>query len=258
MKNPWTGISSTASGGYVLGCDSAYMAMHNHHATSSYDHFRSNYTPEPRLGPINAPVYILMANPSYKRPGNGMTPAQLERAIESLHNEYETHLGAEDPDNILWGSMLRELRDSMAERNCGHKLEDRICSVSYSPYRALTCDHAHIRFPSQTYGFNLIRNAMRERPETIFIVARSLKEWGGAIPELLLEHVAAPGSGSLANLLGITSVKLDSGKGECLRPRVIIAKNRRRPLLTRGNLGDDNFERVLDAVCASEGRSRWK
>lgn len=64
LTNPWLAIPDQAD--YVLAEDKPYLDAHNsRHKQGSDSWINLAYTPEPRLGPINAPVYMLQANPSY-------------------------------------------------------------------------------------------------------------------------------------------------------------------------------------------------
>lgn len=69
------------------------------------------------------------------------------------------------------------------------QLEKRICSIDYSPFRSISIDHGDVRFPSQEYTFSLFRNALRDRPPTLFIIIRSLKEWSGVVPKLFVHQL---------------------------------------------------------------------
>ncbi len=177
-----------------------------------------------------------------------MPSDEINRAIKSMHDEHHPHLGAIDKDNQGWTSSLKVLREEMEARGSPVKLEERICSVGFSPYRSISLAHAHVRFPSQEYTFSLIKNAIRERPDTLFILTRSIKEWGGAIPELLSKNISREdvdfNSGSK-----IPRIAPYPESHAPLHPNVIIGKNPRISHLSRKNLGSTNFERVVNAIC---------
>lgn len=62
MDNPWRQLSSNAP--FVLTDDLALIEAYNHFHEKQDTWINLSHTPEPRLGPVNAPVIILQLNPS--------------------------------------------------------------------------------------------------------------------------------------------------------------------------------------------------
>lgn len=100
LVNPWTAIPDQAP--FVLAEDRPFVDAYNSllgkgDKKSGY-RINTDYTPEPRLGPINAPVLILQANPSYApdaKPG----PEAKSRELRSVRDPLHPHLGAQGAAN---------------------------------------------------------------------------------------------------------------------------------------------------------------
>lgn len=216
IANPWTAIGSSPA--FVLDEDQAYIDAFNSRCTpNSKAWINSTYTPEPRLGPVSAPVIILQANPSYQEAiSDGSKDRQVvDRELESLRKDDSPHLGVAFESN-WWRKTLGQLiREVGAE-----KLARRICSVEFFPYRSLKFSHGHIRLPSQRYTFDLVERFLREK--RLIVLTRAAAVWLGAVP-------------GLAAAMGNT---------------VFQSANAQRTFITPGNLPPGVYDRIVRAVVA--------
>jgi len=214
IKNPWTDIPEQPD--FVLPQDKPYIRSYNALCDEGAP-ARVNllHTPEPRLGPIHAPVYVLLANPSYdaSKPRGEGSRAARETELDGARREDLPHIGIAG-NNAWWRSRVRQVIAATSVDRAARG----ICSVEFFPYRSLKFDHAHIRLPSQTYAFNMVQQALRDR--RLILVMRVAHAWFGALPEL-------------AEQLGKT---------------VFIANNRRSAYLTPANLGEVGFNRACEQI----------
>ena len=177
-SNPWIHLPDEAP--YVLPADRPYVEAFN----AKFDgpaagRINLNHPPQPRLGPICAPVVFLQLNPSYavdeeKGPKDR---ARLSMAIHSAKDEDLDHIGLSTGDS-WWAPRFRELNALFG----ASKLARSICAIEFFPYRSIAFHHGNIRLPSQEYTFDLVRNAIMRK--AVVIVSRGLLLWISAIPEL--------------------------------------------------------------------------
>src|SRR5687768_4197601 len=177
MTNPWKTLKNDAR--FVLADDWPYIDAYNALHKGSESFINLLYPPEPRLGPVNAPVIILQLNPSYPRDESEGPKDQVRLTfdLKSIKDESHAHLGVVLGDR-WWTPRLRKLIENVGAQRLG----SAICSIDFFPYRSRRFDHGQIRLPSQSYTFSLVRNGL-DRGAT-FIVTRNFKLWSAAIPEL--------------------------------------------------------------------------
>lgn len=230
MKNPWENLSANQHKRYVLSEDEPYIRSYN--TLPQKDKHRINLwiPPEPRLGPINAPVFILQLNPSCAHKDEKPEDfVRLDKDLASIKNEDHVHLGAAIENAPWWAPRLNELRQEMEKGDCAHKLEERICSVEFFPYRSKEFNHGHLRLPSQAYTFSLVRAAIERRhantrePRTLFIVTRNFGLWAAAVPELVPLSRTVPKT-------------------------VFFLNNRRSSYFTKNNMEPGDFQRIVTAL----------
>jgi hypothetical protein len=179
--NPWKQLPATASK-FVLCEDEPYIDAFNTGRISKDPHFiHTDRMPEPRLGPVNAPLLILQQNPSCQSD----IPTRLEicEAIGALHNELSPHFSINKSDP-WWMKRYGDLVTAVG----GHEiLSQRVCSLEYFPYPSANFSHGHIRLPSQNYTFDLLRRALKIKDckKPVIVVTRGYELWVGAVPELL-------------------------------------------------------------------------
>lgn len=212
--NPWVGLPVSAP--FVLAEDRAFVDAANlHKQPYSAGWLHTGRLPEPRSGPRDAPLVILQINPSYRSADQAepLPLAVVERQRAALTDEYAPHACLAHGD-AWW---MRAFAQPIARFGC-EAVARRVCSIEYFPYPSLRFEHAHIRLPSQTYQFQLVREALGR--DALIVVTRGLQLWLGAVPEL--------------------AARLDRN--------VLLSRNPQRVSLSPGNLPDGGFERVLAAL----------
>ena len=214
LSNPWVSLPDQPP--FILDEDKPYVDAFNQLDKRKGDHrINLDHTPEPRLGPIDAPVIILQLNPSYAvcEAGGAKDLNRQKENLRSIRDEHAPHLGVTMKD-LWWAPRLRSLIENAGEE----KAAKGICSVEFFPYRSRTFAHGHIRLPSQDYTFGLVRSFI-ERKAT-FVVTRNFELWAAAVPELR------------------------QGLGRT----VFVTRNPRRAFLTCANLPPDVYDRVVSDI----------
>ena len=178
MYNPWRRLSTKPP--FVLSDDLPYIQAYSHFHENDDLTINLNHTPEPRLGPVKAPVIILQLNPSYLRTElDGPTDYdRVSRDFISMKDESHEHLGAALLDH-WWQPRLSQLIADVGAQ----QLSKRLCSIEFFPYRSLRFGHGKLRLPSQGYTFSLVRNGLARN--ALIIVTRNLELWASAVPELI-------------------------------------------------------------------------
>lgn len=177
--------------------------------------------PEPFFGPHEAPVVVLLLNP-----GLGKDDARQHRREDftrALRAHVQSERGAphfhlldpsHGPGHRWW---LRQVGPVLKASDCSvEQLAARLLCIEFFPYHSRSFGHAHLRLPSQRFGFALLQRALRRG--ALVLCMRGYRYWCGAVPEL-------------ASYAGL------------LRP-----KNPRSASLSAGNLGAEGFARVLSAL----------
>lgn len=216
--NPWRRLGRRPP--FVLPEDGPYVeAFNSVHGHDAERRINLYYTPEPRLGPVTAPVVLLQLNPSYnKDEPYGPTEQTTSRELRNIGDEGSAHPGVL-PGDGWWNRTLRQLVD---EPTLGPERVARgICSVEFFPYRSLTFCHGAVRLPSQGYTFALVRE--RLAGGALVIVTRAYPLWVSAVPEL------AAG----------------------LNRTVFLTNNPRRTTISRGNLPSGVFEKICESLCGA-------
>lgn len=180
--------------------------------------------PEPFFGPHEAPVVVLLLNPGLGEDDarhhlRGEFTLALRAHLQSGGGAPHFHLldPSRGPGHRWW---LRQVGPVLKASGCSvEQLAARLLCIEFFPYHSRSFAHAHLRLPSQRFGFELLQRAMRRG--ALVLCMRGYRYWCGAVPEL-------------ANYAAL------------LRP-----KNPRSASLSVGNLGGEGFARVLRALEAS-------
>lgn len=195
MQNPWEDLQEKPTDGeYVLSQDKPYIDAFNHWLSgkclkakkrvyddvSQHPHWINlRHTPEPRLGPVDAKVFILQANPSCPvGVRKDFLSAGDRKLVRDIKDQYSFHK-ARDKNTAWWSTRLLMLREAVGN---AEQFGRNLCSVEYFPYRSNQWGHSHIRLPSQSYCFEIVRRAASSG--RVIIVNRLYREWIGAVPEL--------------------------------------------------------------------------
>lgn len=216
--NPWKKLGQQRP--FVLEEDRPDIEKFNSiHGDDENKRINLNHTPEPRLGPVTAPVVILQLNPSYNKsePYGPQSEQTILRNLASVRDENYPHLGVITIDD-WWNKRLRQLMNvPMIGRE---RLSRGICSVEFFPYRSIKFYHGALRIPSQNYTFALVRERLVSG--AIIIIMRGYRLWVAEIPELETH----------------------------MNQTVFRTKNPQCTYITRGNLTDGLFDKIRDRLCS--------
>lgn len=144
--------------------------------------------PEPWLGPHDAPVVMLTANPGID-PSDGVFHARRDFAQANRANlttaggepNYLLDQRFSDASGARWWrrrAFAQLLRDGVSEE----ALSNRVLVVEFHGYHSRSWMALAVTLPSQWYGFSLVEQAVRRG--ALVIVARSARLWMAAVPEL--------------------------------------------------------------------------
>lgn len=173
---------------FVLPQDKPYILELNRYRKSNNSQcINLNLPPTPFVGSTIAPVVILLANPGV---GVGdrreqTTPAALEAIYAGfqkgrnapfwpLMDTFEnTNAGR------WWTSKTRDLANEVGGRQ---ELAGKLQAIEVHGYHSEKWAPPMSNFPSQGYGFELVRRAMDR--DAFIIIGRARSYWYSAIPEL--------------------------------------------------------------------------
>ena len=211
--NPWTELPEKPP--FVLEQDRKYIEVFNKNESDELRKINTNYVPEARLGPKDAPVLILQLNPSYDKnfPKGTNNKSEVKEAIKIIKDEQALHEGGQK-NTVWWGRRLRELRDDVG----GETLSKNLMTVDFFPYRSVNFSQNYLRIPSQSYSFELVRNSIEKN--AVIIVGRGWKYWCAALPELC----------------------------ERLNETVFVIQNPRCSYFSRNNLGDLCYDNIIKKI----------
>ena len=172
-------------------------------------------TPEPRLGPIDAPIVILQLNASYDQSLKhiALTSSEIAKARHHLEDETSPHSCLIE-SNPWWD---RAFKQPIAQFG-RERVASRVCSVEYFAYPSARFAHRHLAPPSQSYQFELVRRALLRK--AIIIVTRGWDLWTEVAPELIDQ--------------------------EC--KTVFRGKNRQRVYISEGNLPAGAYSHICKAL----------
>lgn len=214
--NPWQMLDRRPP--FVLTEDRPYVeAFNSIHGHDGDRRINLHYTPEPRLGPVTAPVVLLQLNPSYNKdePYGPQSDQVTLHELENIRDESSAHPGVL-PGDGWWNRTFRQL---MGEPEVGPERVSRgICSVEFFPYRSLRFCHGAVRLPSQRYTFALVRERLARG--ALIIVTRAYPLWISAVPELVAG----------------------------LNRTVFVTNNPRRTTISRGNLSAGVYEKICERL----------
>jgi len=212
--NPWTLLPEHPP--FVLAPDKPYLDAYNAYQTRYVGNWiHTGRVPEPRQGPIDAPVIILQQNPSYegRPPDEELPQIEVDALRGALIDEHSPHQGLEKP-NSWWDRTCKVLIAKFGRE----RLARRVLSIEYFPYPSARFGHTGLRLPSQAYTFGLVRRGLSLG--SLFVIMRGAALWYGAVPELYSQ----------------------------LDTTVFPSKNRQRAFITAGNLPEKVFDRLCAAI----------
>jgi hypothetical protein len=153
--------------------------------------------PEPFVGRPDAPVVLLGNNPGVKSPetaADRRKPAFADRLrknlLHALSSDTFPFLYLDPGPNIpprsreWWDRKLKHLfREFGPDQDVARSILARsILAVEFFPYVSHRFGHGRLSLPSQQYGFNLVRNAMKRG--AVIVLTRGRRRWEKAVEDL--------------------------------------------------------------------------
>ena len=212
--NPWATLSAEAP--FILETDRPPVTDFNKKRRAFTRYWiHTGRTPEPRLGPVDAPIVLLQLNASYdqQKREKPLTPSEIAKNMDNLANEDSAHPCLAE-SNQWWDSAFGQLIKKFDRK----RLANRVCSIEYFAYPSARFGHKALQIPSQCYQLSLVQRALDRG--SIIIVTRGLDLWAEKIP-------------GIRPKLGKT---------------VFESINRQRVWLTSGNLSSKAFNALCEAI----------
>jgi hypothetical protein len=145
--------------------------------------------PEPFFGRFDAPIVLLLKNPGLDKHGKDLMwhldpefKKSLTKALTNPRGQEHFHLldPTAGPGCNWWRKACKPLNESLA--NNTPRLASKLLAIEYFPYHSRSFAHATPRLPSQTFTFQLVRDAIKRGAQIVCM--RGELEWIGAVPEL--------------------------------------------------------------------------
>lgn len=223
MTNPWLDLNTTRPP-FVLDIDRAAVDAHNRRNTSrpQYQFETESMLPEPFLGRTAAPVVLLTGNPRFRDDDlETHRRADVRAHLSAMLGQEPLGLPLvwldpqlKDTSGAKWyRSRLRELIEA-----CGGEdaVAHNVAVYESLPYHSRELGSVHTPIPSQRYTDTLVREAL---DQARIIIWQRGTAWRAVL------GAAGP------------------SRENVIRPRAVMSS-----YLSRRNLGEGNFERVIEAI----------
>lgn len=227
MINPWAHLPNTSP--FLLAEDSERVNLFNERHAGKTTGILLDQLPSPYVGDPKAPIVLLNLNPAYS-PTTVATPvlsrfSDVARA-NFIHKFFDYPFYPLDPSlagspsGYEWWSK-RCLGDLIQESGLGIKdFSKRIFCAEYFPYHSRKYGWNGGVVPSQRYMLSLVESAISRKASFIALWGNGNKRaWIEAIPSL-------------------SSVD------------IITLRSAQNPKISRGNLADGVFEKIIDKLCS--------
>ena len=187
MKNPW--LDFRVSSEMIHDDDRETFSLHNGSVASDYQ-FLSHLAPEPWIGDTQAKLLVLLANPGATRGdvlGKKQTKADLinQLSIANLNHSIKDYPHfffnpiLEGTDGHTWyKKRFRHLIEATDAQN----ISRQVLSCELVPYHSFSWKKPRIMPPTQSYTFELVRNAIDRG--AIVLIGRGKADWFKNVPEL--------------------------------------------------------------------------
>ena len=219
--NPWTALPARAP--FVLPGDEDLVCV--------AEHLLTDQMPVPFNGARDAAVVFLTLNPGgsskpdvsayYREQCRKRLTFETTVPFMTFDDEFAATPGAE-----YWHARMQRLIEAVGGRDVvrGKDIVRRnILVLQYFPYQSKTYKPLKATLPSQHFGFELCRKAIRDQRLIVFLRNRTL--WTKAVSELASVHA-------------------------------VELRNPRSPYVTPKNIPGDGFDRIVTALTDATRRSR--
>ena len=187
MSNPWLRLRRRRP--FVLASDRKTVLDFNGRVSGKFS-LDLSLLPEPWVGNLRAPIVVLNLNPGigsdnhavhHGVPFRRAVRANLEQRKTEYRHYYLDPAFADTGGGHWWRKCLRKLIDEKKPSEW-KLLARRVVGLEIHGYHSRSFKHIGAHLPSQEYTFRALRKAMDRG--AIVVVARGLKHWTAAIPEL--------------------------------------------------------------------------
>jgi len=183
--NPWVELPTTSP--FVLPDDAPYVrAFHRHEPEQR--HFRLDLPPDPWLGCWDAPVVLLLQNPSFNDADTAVFARQdvheanrrnmIEEAGGRPHYWLDEEFG-DTYSGVWWRNTLSKLIADIGTRETARA----VLVVEMYGYRTRTFRALPVTIPSQRFALDLVDDAIRR--DAMIVLPRAASLWEVACPALL-------------------------------------------------------------------------
>lgn len=220
LTNPWLEVSRRKGPPYLAACDEDMKLV-------DFYSVHAELLPQPYLGNVaSSKVVYLLLNPGCSGTEDNIELGchRLQQALRDNLNSTQGRLVYLD-DEFEWTSGGKWLRQKVVNPLShygvtGDDLNRNFAIVEYFPYHSKTFDFKLDQpLKSQQYGFALVRQAIKNG--ALILLMRGREFWLKAVPELVDYQQV----------------------GRCITPHSM-----RNVILSKKNLGEDNFARVVEAL----------
>lgn len=221
MSNPWKSLDLSTPP-YVHADDRSCVVAHNTKAKPDY-FYDLRLRPEPYIGSLNAKVLLLALNPglSVEDFEVHVRPDYVRHHQENLFQAerpfpfYYLHPDLDCPGSTWWRAKLKWLI-----KECGIETASKeLCCLQYAPYHSVAYKHRTTLFPSQSFNQQILQHHIEKGLPVIIL--RSRRYWEELVPELVNYE------------------------------NVVVLRNPRNPTLSPKNMGESNFEKLLQTLTTS-------
>lgn len=181
MKNPWVELIQNKS--YVLESDRAAIEGHNKRRRA--EQIITETLPEPFIGNVEAPIYILSLNPGYSTQERSFFSNNIRIIRNNLcHYNKKNHFYYLDntlscsPGYCWWTRTLRHLIEEFDIKF----ISENIFCVEYFPYKSMRFSNNFPALESQNYNFHLVQEAIKNNK--LIVILRSNKRWFNSVGDL--------------------------------------------------------------------------
>ena len=184
--NPWKTVNRNTPGKILPEDREAIQEFNTKHKGRPTE-IRFELLPEPFVGSLKAPIWLLNLNPGFKKHEIPLEPALEDDKERNLRLEHESfwYLSpsmAKSPGGEYWQRKLGRLMNDVSAQ----KLRHALFVIEYFPYHST--NYAEIKvLPSQQFTKSLLRWGIEQRKE--IVVLRSLRRWGNLVPELFVHNI---------------------------------------------------------------------
>jgi hypothetical protein len=183
VRNPWLDLPSQPP--YVVPVDAPFIEVFNRSASRDA-RVRTELFPEPFIGPLNAPIVMLLLNPGVSRGDFAVHrhPVFRRNIRECLREprgvRVHQYLTGETPGpGTQWWTRIA---GPLIRATTAARVAKSVLAIEFFPYHSVSYQHAMLRLPSQAFTFEMVRRALQR--EAVIILGRGEPGWIGAVPEL--------------------------------------------------------------------------